>query len=139
MCSATYIQAKVHNMHFANCSTSIHEDFKCVCLCVMEVESSGGRTTVVTCDLRTYYTLWCVCVITSRRTRAAAAAQEDAVGEQQLKWIQWGSRRNRGRNRGAVQSDQETSAGQRRYCTRLLVRQSRGLCQTHTAPPTSAL
>ena len=30
------------------------------------------------------YTLYCVCVITSRHTRAAAA-EEDAVGEQQLK------------------------------------------------------
>ena len=44
-----------------------------------------------------YYTLYCVCVITSRRTRVAAAeedavgeqqAEADAVGEQQLKRIQ---------------------------------------------------
>ena len=102
MCSTTYIQAKVHN--FAKCPTSIYEDFKCVCLCVTEVENSGGRTTVVKCELRTYYTLCCMCVITSRRTRAVAAV-EDAVGEQQLKRIQWGSSSWSGRNRGAVQSD----------------------------------
>jgi len=34
-------------------------------VCVMEVGSSGGRTTVVTCDLRTY-TLYCMCVITMK-------------------------------------------------------------------------
>ena len=36
-----------------------------------------------------YYTLYCVCVITSRRTRAAVA-EEDAVEEQQLKRMQSG-------------------------------------------------
>jgi len=34
-----------------------------------------------------YYTLYCVCVITSRHTQAAAA-DEDTVEEQQLKWTQ---------------------------------------------------
>ena len=49
-----------------------------------EVGSSGGGTTVVTCDLRTYmYTLYCVCVITSGHTRGAAA-EENAIGKQQL-------------------------------------------------------
>jgi len=40
-----------------------------------------------------YYTLYCVCVITSRRTRAqqAAAAEEGKVREQQLKRTQLGS------------------------------------------------
>ena len=37
-----------------------------------------------------YYTLYCVCVITSRHTRAAAA-EENAVGEQQLMWTQFGT------------------------------------------------
>jgi len=36
-----------------------------------------------------YYTLYCVHVITSRHTQTAAV-EEDAVGEQQLKWIQLG-------------------------------------------------
>jgi len=50
----------------------------------MEVGSSGSRTTVVTCNLRTdYYTLYCVCVITSGCTRGAAA-EENAIGKQQL-------------------------------------------------------
>ena len=38
----------------------------------------------------TYYTLYCVYMITSRRTRAAAA-ETDGVGEQQLKWMQSGA------------------------------------------------
>ena len=40
-----------------------------------------------------YYTLYCMCVITSRRTQAqqAAAAEEDKVREQQLKRMQLGS------------------------------------------------
>ena len=50
----------------------------CVCLCVMEVGSSGDGTIVMTRDLHTYYTLYCVCVVTSRHTRGAAA-KEDAV------------------------------------------------------------
>ena len=46
-----------------------------------------------------YYSLYCVCMITSRRTRAAPAeedavreqqAEADAVGEQQLKRTQSG-------------------------------------------------
>ena len=41
-------------------------------------------------DLRTYYTLYCVCMITSGHTRGAVA-EEDAVREQQLKWTQLGS------------------------------------------------
>ena len=39
--------------------------------------------TVVTCNFRIYYTLCCVCVITSRRTRGTAA-EENAIGKQQL-------------------------------------------------------
>ena len=53
----------------------------CVCVCVYvcaEVGCSGGGTIVVNRDLRSYYTLYCVCVITSGRTRGAAA-EEDAV------------------------------------------------------------
>jgi len=39
------------------------------------------------CDLRTnYYTLYCMCVITSGRN-LGAAAEVDALGEQQLKWM----------------------------------------------------
>jgi len=34
-----------------------------VCLCVMEVGSSGGGTTAVTHNLCTDYILYCVCVI----------------------------------------------------------------------------
>ena len=62
---------------------------------------TGGGTTVVMCNLRTYYTLYGVCVITSRRNRGAAA-EEDAVGEQQLKRTQSGSSSWRGRSRGAA-------------------------------------
>jgi len=53
----------------------------CVCVCVVcvtEVGCSDGGTIVVNRDLRTYYTLYCVCVITSGRT-GGAAAEEDAV------------------------------------------------------------
>ena len=48
-------------VHFLSCTHST------------KVASSGGWTTVVTRDLRTYYTLYCVCVITSGRTRGTAA------------------------------------------------------------------
>jgi len=51
-------------------------------VCVTEVGSSGGGTTVVMHDLCTY-SLYCVCEITSRHTQGAEA-EEDAVGEQQL-------------------------------------------------------
>ena len=40
----------------------------CLCVCVTEVRSSGGGSTVVMRDLRTYYTQYSVCVITSRGT-----------------------------------------------------------------------
>jgi len=46
----------------------------------------GGRTTVVTCTFVLkilQYTLYCVCVITSGRTRGTAA-EENAIGKQQL-------------------------------------------------------
>ena len=56
----------------------------------MEVGSSEGGATAMMCDLRTYYTLYCVCVITSGRTRGAAA-EEDVVREPQLKLTQSGS------------------------------------------------
>jgi len=45
------------------------------------------------------YTLYCVCVITSRHT---AAAEEDTVGEQQLKRTQSGSSSWSGCNQGAA-------------------------------------
>ena len=93
-----------------------------VCVCVTEVGSSGGGTIVVTRDLDTYYTLYCVCMITSGCIRRAAP-EEDAVmwtgqiGEQQAE-------------ADAVRSDharlvlaRDTSSHTR--C------QSRGLHQTH--------
>ena len=46
----------------------------------------------------TYYTLYCVYMITSRRTRAAAA-ETDGVGEQQLKQMESGSSSLSGCNR----------------------------------------
>jgi len=62
-----------------------------------------------------YYALYCVCVITSRCTRAQAAAAKrtswgaavevDAIEEQQLKRMQSGSSRLSGRNLGAYWSD----------------------------------
>jgi len=49
----------------------------------------GGRTMVVTCNLRTYYTLYCMLEITSWNWRNwETAAGADAVGEQQLEWTQ---------------------------------------------------
>jgi len=48
----------------------------CVCVCVTEVGSSGGGTIVVTQDIHTY-TSYCICVITSERTRGATT-EEDA-------------------------------------------------------------
>ena len=54
-----------------------------MCVCVTEVGSSRSRTTAVTHDFNTYYTLYCMCVITSGRIRGATG-EEDAVGEQQL-------------------------------------------------------
>ena len=70
-----------------------------------------------------YYTLYCVRVITSRHTRLAAA-EEDAVREQQLKWTQLGC---------SLIWSREISARQRPLLHK--ARQSRGLCQTHAAPP----
>jgi len=122
-----------------------------VCLCIMEVESSRGRTTVVTCDLCTFYTLYCVCVITNGCTWGAAA-EENAVEEQQLKWTQSRNSKLKQMQSGtaaevdAVREQQlkwmqpgrslawpcKTSACQGHYRTRLLVCQSRGLRQTHT-------
>ena len=51
-----------------------------------------------------------------------AAAEADTIGEQQLKWTQLGC---------TLVWPHETSARQRHYCTGVLVRQSRGLHQTH--------
>jgi len=51
-----------------------------VCLSVTEVESLEGRTTVVTCDLRTFM-LCTVCVITSGPTQRKAA-EGDTIGKQ---------------------------------------------------------
>ena len=47
----------------------------------------GGRDYSGERDICTHYTLYCMCVLTSGRTRGAAA-EEDAVEEQQLKWTQ---------------------------------------------------
>jgi len=46
-----------------------------------------GGTRLVTCDLCTYYTLYCVCVITSRHSQGAAV-EADIIREQQLKRTQ---------------------------------------------------
>ena len=96
-----------------------------VCLCVTELGSSGGGTTVVTCNLHTYYTLYCVCDNKRTHLRSSSwrghnwgtAAEADAVGEQQLEQTQLGC---------SSVWPHETSARQRHYRTRLLVRQSRG-------------
>ena len=59
----------------------------CVCVCVYVHYRSGtyrGGTRLVTCDLCIYYTLYCVCVITSRRNQGAAT-EADTIREQQLK------------------------------------------------------
>jgi len=103
----------------------------CVCLCVTEVGSSGDRTTVVTYNLHNY-TLYCVCVITSMQTHVRSSSwrghswgtvsEADAVGEQQLKQMQLG---------WSSAWPHETTACQRHYHTRLLVRQGRRLCQSH--------
>ena len=101
----------------------IHYDFKCLCVCVYNRSGKlRGRTEVVTCNFRTYYTLYCVCVITSGRLQGEAA-EADTIREQQLKQTQSGC---------SLAWPCETSARQRHYSTMLLVRQSRGLCQTHT-------
>jgi len=81
--------------------------FVCVCVCVMELESSGCGTIVGTRNLHTYYTLYCVCMITSRRTQGAAA-EKDAVQSDHVRLV----------------VTRDTS-----YCTRC---QSRGQHQTHT-------
>ena len=59
----------------------LHNSYKVlnVSVCATEVGNSGGRTTVVIRDLRTYYTLYCVYVITSGCTQGAAA-EEDSWG-----------------------------------------------------------
>ena len=107
--------------------------WKCLCLPVRNGSGKfGGRnyTTVVICDPSYLICFVCnmsdvLCVhdasITSGRNRGTAA-EADAVREQQLKRTQLGLRSVWPR---------ETSAHQRHYRTRLLVCQSRGLCQTH--------
>ena len=72
--------------------TSINRYIKILNVCVCVCNGSGkfgGGTTVVTHDLR-IYTLFGVCAITSERTQGASA-EEDTVGEQQLKQTQLGS------------------------------------------------
>ena len=68
--------------------STYHEYIKiwnvCVYVCVSVRNgsgSSGGGTTVVMHDLRTSYTLFCVCVITSGYTRGPAA-EADTIREQ---------------------------------------------------------
>ena len=60
-----------------------------MCLCVMELGSLGGRTTAVMRDLRIYNTF---CTACARGCSQRAAVEEDAIREQQLKWMQEGSR-----------------------------------------------
>ena len=74
------------------------------------MKNSGGRTTVVIRDLHTYYTLYCVYVITSGCTQGAAA-EEDTVG--------------------GTAAEADAVGEQRYYHTRLLVHQSRWMRQTH--------
>ena len=81
------------------------------CRSVMEVRSSGGRTTVVMHNFLAYCTLYCMCVITGWCQRGTAAAEADAVEEQQLKRMQSGH---------SSVWPRETSAHQRHYCTGLL-------------------
>jgi len=63
-------------------------------LCVCKRSGKfGGGTTVVMRDLRAYYTLYCVCVLASRRMHSRSsswrghswgtAAEADTIGEQQ--------------------------------------------------------
>jgi len=78
-----------------------------VCLCVMKVGSSGGgpihSTAVV---IPTYYTLYCVCVITSRHTRHNRGASWSRHNrEQWQKWMQLGSSSWSGCNRDTVGSE----------------------------------
>ena len=60
-----------------------------VCLCVTELGSLGGRTTAVMRDLRICNTFCTACACGCTQ---GAAVEEDAIGEQQLKWMQAGSR-----------------------------------------------
>ena len=60
----------------------------CVCLAVRNGSGKfGGWDYSSERDIRPHYTLYCMCALTSGRTRAAAA-EEDAVEEQQLKQTQ---------------------------------------------------
>ena len=86
--------------------------------------SSGGGTTAVTCNLRTYYTLYSVCVITCGRTRGAAASwrernREAATGN----WSRhnWEAASWSGRNRGtAAEADTVHSTGSSSWSGRSL-------------------
>jgi len=52
----------------------------------MKMGCSGNGITIVTHNFCIYYTLHWVCMITSRCNQGAAA-EADAIGEQQLKWV----------------------------------------------------
>jgi len=93
-----------------------------VCACVKEVGSSGGGIIVVTHDLCTDYTLYWVCVITSGRTRGAAA-EEDTVDSAKPKEEQQAEADTVQPDHVRLVLTRDTS-----YCTRC---QSRGLHQTH--------
>jgi len=59
-----------------------YKDFSCMCVCVRYGSGgSVGGIRLVTCDLRSYYTLYIVCVITSRHN-LGAAAEVDEIGKQ---------------------------------------------------------
>jgi len=49
-----------------------------VCVCVMEVGCSGVGTRLVMCNLRTYCTLYSMCMITDRCNRGASAEMSGA-------------------------------------------------------------
>ena len=61
-----------------------------MCVCVTEMGCAGDVNRMVTRDLHIYSTLYCMHMITSGHSWGAAA-EVDAVGEQQLKPTQSGS------------------------------------------------
>jgi len=91
-----------------------------MCECVGVLQKWGG-TTLVTCDLLFYYTLYCACTMTSKHNRGAAD-EVDAITEQQMNRTQLGN---------SWVWPRETSARKRHYRTRVMVCQRRGLRQTH--------
>jgi len=86
----------------------IHAIITCVKIldvrvCLTEVGHSGGRTRLVTHDLHTHCTLYCVCMITSGHNWEAAYSKwSRRIWEQQLKEVQLRSSSWSRHNRGAA-------------------------------------